>query len=135
MRGHGLRIYARVAQRKPVLLVEDDPDLRMAVVDALAEEGYTVISASNGREGMERLRTNLPCVVLLDMRMPVMNGIEFRRAQLADRRVSRVPVISFSASDSERAEAESLGISTSLSKPVDLARLLKTISAHCEASP
>ncbi|MDQ6893581.1 MAG: hypothetical protein M3167_12980 [Acidobacteriota bacterium] len=60
-----------------------------------------------------------------------MNGMEFRRAQLADRRIAAVPVVSFSASDRERAEAQALGIFTSLSKPVNLSRLLEIVSAHC----
>ncbi|HEY6147812.1 MAG TPA: response regulator [Thermoanaerobaculia bacterium] len=119
-------------QKKSVLLVEDDADLRFAVVDALREEGYAVTAASNGKEAIDRLRSDTPCVVLLDMRMPVMNGIEFRRAQLADRRMARVPVVSFSASDTEQAEAQSLGISMSLSKPVDLDRLLEIVAAHCD---
>lgn len=120
-----------MSQKKSVLLVEDDPDLRFAVVDALREEGYAVTAASNGKEAIDQLRSDTPCVVLLDMRMPVMNGIEFRRAQLADRRMARVPVVSFSASDTERAEAQSLGISMSLSKPVDLDRLIEIVAAHC----
>jgi CheY-like chemotaxis protein len=120
-----------VIERKSVLLVEDDSDLRFAVVDALQEEGYAVVAASNGREAIDRLLAEIPCVVLLDMRMPVMNGIEFRRAQLADHRIAAVPVVSFSASESERVEAQALGISTSLSKPVNLSRLLEIVSAHC----
>jgi len=120
-----------VNERKSVLLVEDDSDLRFAVVDALQEEGYAVVAASNGKEAIDRLLLETPCMVLLDMRMPVMNGVEFRRAQLADRRIAAVPVVSFSASESERLEAKSLGISTSISKPVNLSRLLEVVSAHC----
>ena len=88
-------------------------------------------AAANGKEAIDRLHIETPCVVLLDMRMPVMNGVEFRRAQLADRRIAAVPVVSFSASESERLEARALGISTSLSKPVNLARLLEIVSVHC----
>ncbi|MDQ6893580.1 MAG: response regulator [Acidobacteriota bacterium] len=56
-----------VIERKSVLLVEDDSDLRFAVVDALHEEGYAVVAAANGKEAIERLLAETPCVVLLDM--------------------------------------------------------------------
>ena len=120
---------------KSILLVEDDPDLRSAVADALEAEGYAVIAAANGREALKELRSGRSlCLVLLDMRMPVMNGIEFRQEQLRDEAIAEVPVVAFSASASEREEAASLGIVSSLSKPMALLELLETVAISCGPS-
>ena len=118
---------------KPLLLVvEDDDDLRGAVADVLEEEGYQVVLASHGREALDALRRRRGfCAILLDMRMPVMGGVEFRRAQLRDPRLSSIPVIAFSADARDRAEVEHLGIAGSLSKPVNILQLLEAVASLC----
>lgn len=115
-----------------VLLVEDDADLREAVAEILTDEGYRVVRAADGREALAALRSGLEfCAILLDIRMPVMDGVEFRREQLRDPHIARVPVVAFSADPSEAAEILALGIDTSISKPVDLAALLQVVTGKC----
>ncbi len=118
---------------KPVvLLVEDDDDLRNAVADVLHEEGYELAHARHGEEALAMLRRRRGfCVILLDMRMPVMGGMEFLRAQMRDSKISSIPVVAFSADARDREEALALGISGSLSKPVDILQLLEAVASLC----
>ncbi|MFO0581640.1 MAG: response regulator [Anaeromyxobacter sp.] len=86
------------AARARVLLVEDDPDIRESLSEALRYEGYEVELAWHGREALARLaRDPLPDVILLDLMMPVMNGWEFREAQLEDAALADIPVVVISA--------------------------------------
>jgi CheY-like chemotaxis protein len=80
-----------------VLVVEDEPDIREAVVEVLAEAGYDAVGATDGRDGLEKLHACHPALVLLDLMMPGMDGWAFRAAQRGDPEVSRIPVIIVSA--------------------------------------
>jgi CheY-like chemotaxis protein len=83
---------------EPVLIVEDTADNREMLGTLLELEGYRVAYAVDGRDALDQLERGLrPCLILLDVAMPRMNGIEFRRAQVADERLSEIPVILFSA--------------------------------------
>src|SRR5689334_1568939 len=83
----------RPAHRHSILLVEDDYDTRGALVLLIEHLGMEVVEALNGREALDRLRGGFrPCLVLLDMAMPDMDGVEFRRAQLADPALAAIPV-------------------------------------------
>jgi CheY-like chemotaxis protein len=73
-----------------VLLVDDDPSLVQAVRIGLESHGYPVVTARDGNEGLERLRSEHPCVVLLDLDMPGMNGWQFIERQQADPRTASV---------------------------------------------
>ena len=114
----------------PVLIVEDDEDLRDMMAQMLAIEGFGTATVSNGREALEYLHTTRkPHVILLDLMMPVMDGWEFRRQQKADPLIAPVPVIVLSALDQGRAapmEAEAF-----LNKPLDFDRLLELVRDHC----
>ena len=80
-----------------ILVVDDNPDLRDGLRLALSEEGYTVETAINGRDALSRLYAGLkPCLIIMDLMMPVMNGFEFREAQLADARLADIPLIAYS---------------------------------------
>src|SRR6266498_5083823 len=92
----------------PVLIVEDDGDLREMMAQLLTLEGFQAASVANGREALEYLNQGArPHVILLDLMMPVMDGWEFRRRQQADPAVADVPVIVLSALDPARAAAVS----------------------------
>ena len=82
-----------------ILLVDDDPDIRSAVKEFLHHEGFTVVPAPNGADALNTLRTGFrPNVIVLDIMMPVMDGWDFRAAQLADPSLRDIPVIVISAS-------------------------------------
>ncbi len=80
-----------------VLVVDDESDIREAVSEVLADEGYDVDAAVDGADALEKLRAHHADVVLLDLMMPGMNGWEFRAAQKRDPELSGIPVIVLSA--------------------------------------
>ena len=116
-----------MATPKRVLVVDDEPSVAQVVVDALADEGYEVRWAANGREALAVLGAWLPDLIVLDLMMPVMDGRAFRAAQ---RRLpgaaARVPVLVLSGMREARATAEALG-AAALTKPFDLDDLVATV--------
>ncbi|MBZ4420433.1 response regulator [Myxococcus sp. RHST-1-4] len=116
----------------PVLLVEDDADLRAAVADILEDEGFEVHVAENGLEALAELDAlghlgRWPCVVLLDLMMPVMDGFTFMERFRADPGLSHVPVVVLSASVKEPPE----GARAMLRKPFEIPALLDTVAGYC----
>lgn len=115
----------------PVLIVEDDADLREMMAQLLTLEGFAAATVSNGREALAYLRTNAaPDVILLDLMMPVMDGWEFRREQQRHREMAEVPVIVLSALD--QARAADVAADAFLKKPLDFDRLLELIRQYCQ---
>jgi CheY-like chemotaxis protein len=114
-----------------ILIVEDDPDTREMLGRFLELEGFDVRTAANGRLALQSLRANHePCVILLDLMMPVMNGWQFREAQAKDPALSRIPVVVVTAAGA-RDDIPAIKADGWLSKPVDLDRLLATIGPLC----
>ncbi len=113
----------------PVLIVEDDEDLREMMAHLLTLEGFEAATAANGREALEYLQTSRPEVILLDLMMPVMDGWEFRRQQQADPNLAPVPVIVLSALD--QARASNVDAAAFLKKPLDFDHLLDLVRAYC----
>lgn len=112
-----------------ILVVDDDNELRETVRDLLADEGYTTAGAANGEEALAYLRTEArPSLILLDLSMPVMDGIAFRQAQRADATLSSIPVVIFSAAAQVAEKVRDLGVAAVLAKPIKLEQLLGTIS-------
>jgi CheY-like chemotaxis protein len=129
-----------VAALPRILLVEDDPWLREAMAEVLAERGYEVACAAHGREALNELGDlPTPSVILLDLAMPVMDGWEFRAEQRRDPRLAAIPIVVLSASIGVDAHAvERLSPAATLTKPFDLERLLEAIEfarAGVVASP
>ena len=116
----------------PILVVEDNADVREAQAIILESVGYRTVEAENGDHALRVLHAaaERPCLILLDLMMPVMDGIEFRRAQLADPTLADIPVVIVSAFD-RAAEAADLHVSGYVPKPVDYDRLLATVEQHC----
>jgi CheY-like chemotaxis protein len=111
-----------------VLLVEDDVDIRRYILEYLQTEGYEVAEASNGLEALQFLKTHRPPdVILLDLWMPVMDGISFRSVQLRNEKLSSIPIVVLSAGHDARKRAELLGANSFLAKPPDLRQLVDTI--------
>jgi len=104
--------------RHGVLIIEDDADLREMVSQLLAQEGFKVSEASNGREALEKLRAGLrPAIILLDLMMPVMDGWTFRREQVSDSALADIPVVVGTAAPLRKAmELNAVAI---LQKPYD----------------
>jgi CheY-like chemotaxis protein len=116
-----------------VLLVDDDADVRNAVKEFLHDEGFTVVSAMNGADALNTLRTGFrPNVIVLDIMMPVMDGWDFRAAQLADTALREIPVIVISASgfgrDTIRSQLNTFEV---VSKPIELDDFLKAVRQAC----
>ena len=113
----------------PVLIIEDDPDIRAALADVIGEDGHDTITAANGREALDHLLTLdvFPCVIVLDLMMPVMDGWQFAAGLREVAAWSNIPIVIVSAGDDVEAEARALGARGHLRKPVDLDNLLATV--------
>ncbi|MEO6436094.1 MAG: response regulator [Tepidisphaeraceae bacterium] len=113
-----------------MLVVEDNDDVRDMMTVTLELEGHKVITTSNGREALEVLRHGItPCVVLLDLMMPVMNGWEFTAALRADPKFKDLPVVVISAAGVEIPAAT--GAAAYLTKPIDIDKLLNVVGFLC----
>lgn len=110
-----------------VLVVDDDADVREAVAEAIADAGYIVEQAVNGQDALDKMRAASPCIVLLDLMMPVMDGWEVVSAMDSDPRLASVPVCVVSAQDRIAPPRNSCV----LKKPVTVASLLRTVEAYC----
>jgi CheY-like chemotaxis protein len=116
-----------------VLVVDDDPDVLEAIEIALVDEGYQIATARNGAEALDHLRREpAPRVILLDLMMPVMNGWQFRAAQVGDERLSSIPVIVLSGAGQETKRAPLPGVVAFLKKPVDLELLLSHLQRYVQ---
>jgi len=109
------------SDRRRVLVVDDEPQVRATVSEALALEGYDVSEASNGAEALALLATVRPEAIVLDLWMPIMDGWAFRRAQLASH--PQIPVIVVSALDLSSERLEELRADALIGKPFDLEML------------
>jgi CheY-like chemotaxis protein len=115
-----------------ILIVEDDSDLREALAQVLRDEGYEVLGASHGQEALESLRGGRrPCLILLDLTMPVMNGWQFRDIQRHDPALSEIPVIVLSAGQDLPAQMPLLGLQEFIRKPIRLEFLLDSVARFC----
>jgi signal transduction histidine kinase len=114
------------AGARKILLVEDDRSIRDALQGLLEEEGYGITTAENGRQALDLLKSNpAPDLIVLDLRMPVMDGWQFRAAQKNDPSYATIPVIALSADGSAKAEA--IDAQAYLRKPVSTGALLDAI--------
>jgi CheY-like chemotaxis protein len=120
-----------------ILIVEDDADTREMLANLLATEGFHAVAAEDGLEALHLLRTvrhrapETPCLVLLDLSMPRLGGIEFRRAQLGDPIVASVPVAVMSGASDVEQRAQALGAVATLTKPIDFVMLLEVVRRYC----
>jgi CheY-like chemotaxis protein len=116
-----------------VLVVDDYDSLRDAFAEALTATGYDVLAASSGREALDILGKGFrPCVVLLDLCMPEMDGWMVWERMQAHREWSQTPVVMLSAQLVDRERVRKAGIREFLSKPVEHERMVATIERQCE---
>lgn len=116
-------------QIKRVLVIEDDEDLLALVSLLLQEDGFAVEIAANGREALDSLARQLPDVILLDMKMPIMNGPEFAR-ELEVRYGHQAPIIVLTAAADAHRRAAEVGADAWLGKPFDPEVLLSTVRRY-----
>jgi CheY-like chemotaxis protein len=115
----------------PVLIVDDDDDSRIMLATLLTVDGYRVITASNGAQALDQARLHHPCLILLDLTMPVMDGRTFRERQLADRAIRDIPVALVTAVHDIDQQAKSLRAAACISKPFDFDTLRARVAAAC----
>ena len=113
-----------------VLVVEDDATLRASICSVLSDAGYTSWPAENGEIALERAREERPCVILLDLMMPIMTGWEFRTEQLRDPKLSSIPVVIMTADGRGVEKAKSLRADY-LKKPIQVETLLELVKDYC----
>lgn len=119
--------------RRSILLVDDDPNVRMTLRDVLEAEGFVVHTARDGHDALRVLeKIDLPDVILLDYKMPNMDGRQFLSVQRRIPRLQMIPVIILSAATREWSGAH-LEVDEILSKPVDIEVLLSTVNRICAA--
>lgn len=129
-------MFADATQRKysfymvSVLVVDDERDIREAVAELLAEEGYQVLDAGDGAEALRKARAFHPNVVLLDLMMPGMSGWEFCAERKRDPELEHIPVIVLSA----LGRVQGLDAADYLEKPFELTDLLSAVKAHARAA-
>jgi two-component system, chemotaxis family, chemotaxis protein CheY len=117
---------------QPILVVEDDPEILSTVTSILEFEGYQVAQATNGAEGLARLEDVRPSLVLLDMRMPVLDGWGFARA-LHERGI-RLPILVMTAAQDASRWAQEIGAVGFIAKPFDLDDLLNAVEDHSRSA-
>ena len=115
---------------KNILVIDDDPAICQSLKDVLEINGYHVTTARDGQEGVELLKKGqvMPCLILLDLMMPGMNGWGFLDFQRNDPRFATVPVIVCSAYENS---ARSISKNPILTKPVKLSSLMGAVKAFC----
>jgi len=113
------------------MVIEDEPVIRDTLALALAGEGYTVVTAANGRDALKLLQFTPVDVILLDLMMPVMDGRTFRIEQLLHPHLKHSPVIVLSATYIFAADIQSLRPLAYHSKPFDLDVVLHSVASAC----
>jgi CheY-like chemotaxis protein len=115
-----------------ILIIEDEDPIRAVIADILEDEGYPVVSATNGLEALRYLQqqAKLPRLILLDLGMPVMSGWEFREEQQRDPALAAIPVIVMSALPDLDQKAVALKAIKCLNKPIDIDTLLSTVAPY-----
>jgi DNA-binding response OmpR family regulator len=113
---------------RTILVVDDEQTLRETLVDALEADGFRVVSAADGREALTRFRADRPDLVLLDLMLPELSGIEVCRIIRAE---SGVPIVMLTAKDSEldKVVGLELGADDYVTKPFSLRELSARIRA------
>ena len=119
-----------------VMIIEDDPDIRDTILEVLGDYQFPAVGAENGAEALARLQNPAsirPCLILLDIMMPVMDGFGFRAAQQGDPELAGIPVVVLTAHASGDQAARDMAVDGWIRKPFDLETLLLTVRKYCSA--
>ncbi len=117
---------------KVILIVEDDPKSLILARDLLQVSGFTTIEATDGEQGVELARIKKPDLILMDIQMPKMDGLEATRILKADATTRNIPVLALTAFAMKGEEERILeaGCDGYLSKPFDIQELLKQVAKY-----
>jgi PAS domain S-box-containing protein len=115
---------------RTVLIVDDELDTRALLTDVLNAEGYDVVTAGDGAQALECLRTmtTLPHLILLDLVMPTMDGWQFLEKRALDRRLAGIPVVLISGQIDARETVRLLGLTSYIEKPIDIASIREALA-------
>ncbi len=116
-----------------ILVVDDDPGIQDMLLDILQDEGYAVLSALNGQEGLACCRRRTPDLILLDLMMPLMDGREFGKRLRRIQPDHHIPIVVLSANEQANVHARDIGAAGCVHKPFDLEQLLHEL-LRCLAS-
>lgn len=122
------------AERQPILVVDDDDIILGSVAFVLADEGYAVAMATNGQEALEQIEKQPPRLILLDMRMPIMDGWAFAAAY-REHPGPHAPIIVMTAAHDSRSRAAEINADGYIAKPFDLNRLLDLVRHYAAPDP
>jgi len=119
-----------IESRGSILVVEDDHDIRVSMRALLEDEGFEVVTVTNGLAALSVLERSaeLPRLILLDLMLPVMDGWHFAERLRLNTRLAKIPIVIISAYDDPPPPE---GISAFLKKPMNTEALLRLVSAHC----
>jgi CheY-like chemotaxis protein len=121
------------AAHETVLVVDDDPQIRESLSELLDNKGYSVIQAENGRRALDVLKEvppRTPCLVVLDLAMPVLDGHQFLKQRASDPYLRGIPVVVVSGNPRPLTPLE--GIEAYLEKPLEPEVLLEIIRRTCD---
>ena len=114
---------------KNILVVEDNIDIQESLKATLENEGYSVFTADNGKEAIDQLsKIPTPCLILLDLMMPVMNGWEFVEEINKDLMLSSIPIVVVTAIGDQKSTPKTDGY---IPKPINFDALIGTVCKHC----
>jgi len=116
-----------------IFIVEDEEMIRESIIEFLDEQGYDAVGAVDGQDALDKLDRSepRPCLILLDLMMPVMDGRSFREHQLQIPALAQIPVVVFSAYQDVAQRASDMNVAGHLVKPLKLPDLLRTIQQYC----
>ena len=117
-----------------IFVIEDEEMIRESIVEFLAENGYDAVGAAHGREALDKLMElpePPPCLILLDLMMPIMDGRAFRERQLESPNLAAIPIIVVSAYRDLAKPAVELRAVGHLEQPLRLPDLLRTVRRYC----
>jgi len=123
-----------VTSLQQVLVVDDDEAIREWVAVILADEGYAVETAGDGDEALQRVETKSPALILLDIRMPRMNGLEFAAAY-RELPGPHAPIVVMTAGRDAQQRAREVGADGYLAKPFDLDDVVAAVSTRLGRRP
>lgn len=115
------------------MVIEDNETIRTAVKQIIEDEGYSTEAAVNGEDALAILEatTVLPSLILLDINMPVMDGVRFRLAQIEHARLCKIPVVIVTAEGQVLERARQIKAQGWIRKPIEINELLEAIQKFC----